>query len=560
MKGAHDSHGPPQPRKTGVGISLTLTIPAQKEFALAGRGFRPSGSTGAIGGCRPLFQSSERGFGQAGGAASLSFGQAVAMPPMRTGIKGRVQDFLDAHSHLDLTPDLGAEIASLTWFRGVVTCLVLCAAPIALFPEYRPLPVAVPQPLSGDALDEFRAQAIAPQAYGSDSGRRMAATDAVQNLTDTPERPSLDLTASLGAGDSLRRVLERSGVGAGEAERVTRMIADVTALDAIKPGTGIKLTLGRRANRSAPRPLDFMAFRARIDLGIVVKREGGGLVLQRMPIAVDRTPLRIQGQVGDSLYRSARAAGVPAKAVEAYLRAIASKVSLGADVNADAKFDLVVEHTRAATGETEFGKLLYAGLYRGNRKLQLIEWTVGGRTEWFEASGLGQQRGGMVRPVQYARVSSGFGMRIHPLLRYSRFHRGMDYAAPHGTPILAVTDGLVAFAGRSGGYGNFVRLSHNSGMGSGYGHMSRIAVSPGQRVSAGQVIGYVGSTGLSTGPHLHFEVYRQGRPVNPASANFVSTSTISSADLGRFRARLSAILASSSKADSGSGSASAAGR
>jgi murein DD-endopeptidase MepM/ murein hydrolase activator NlpD len=507
-----------------------------------------------------LFQSSERGFGHAGGAASLSFGQAIALPPMRSGLVGRVQSFLDSHAHIDLTPDLGADIASLTWFRGLLTCLVLCAAPIALFPEYRPLPVSVPEPLAGDALDEFRAHAIAPQAYGSDTGRRMAATDAVQNLTDTPERPSIDLTASLGSGDSLRRVLERSGVGAAEAERVTSMVGAITDIDAIKPGTGIKLTLGRRSNRSAPRPLDFLAFRARIDLAVAVKRQGGALVLERMPIPVDRTPLRIQGRVGESLYRSARAAGVPAKAVEAYLKAIAPRVSLGADVNADAKFDLVIEHARASTGETEFGKLLYAGLYRGNRKLQLIEWTVGGRTDWFEASGLAQPRGGMVRPVQHARVSSGFGMRFHPLLRYSRFHRGIDFAASYGTPILAVTDGVVAFAGRSGGYGNFVRLSHSGAMGSGYGHMSRITVSPGQRVTAGQVIGYVGSTGLSTGPHLHFEVYRNGQAVNPATANFISTPVISGAELGRFRARLAQILATSARGTDAGAPATASGR
>jgi murein DD-endopeptidase MepM/ murein hydrolase activator NlpD len=99
-------------------------------------------------------------------------------------------------------------------------------------------------------------------------------------------------------------------------------------------------------------------------------------------------------------------------------------------------------------------------------------------------------------------------------------HSGVDFGAAWGSPIFAVSEGIVAFAGRHGGHGNYVKLDHGGGLGTGYGHMSRIAVSSGQHVQAGQVIGYVGSTGLSTGPHLHYEVYQSGRTVNPLSVSF----------------------------------------
>lgn len=488
-----------------------------------------------------MFQRSELGFGQAG--LTLTLNAAHALPAQREGLRGRFDEVAEYVAGLDLVPDLGANVGSLAWIRGLLTCTALCMAAIALFPEARPLPMSVPSRAAGDAWEETRAQTIAPMAWGSDTGKRMAATDAVVALANAPERPTLELTASLGQGDGFARVLERAGVGEGEAHRVASLVAGVTDLGAIKPGTQIKLTLGRRASRNVSRPLDFLAFRARLDLGLVLKREGAGLALQRMPIAVDRTPLRIQGQVGDSLYRSARAAGVPAKAVEAYIRAIASRLSLGSAVNADARFDLIVEHARAATGETEVGSLLYAGLYRGSRKTQLLQWNIGGHTEWYEASGVGQSRGGgFAQPVAYARVSSGFGMRFHPLLGYTRLHRGVDYAAPYGAPIRAVSDGYVALAGRAGGYGNQVRISHSSGLGTSYSHMSRIAVSPGTRVLQGQVIGYVGSTGLSTGPHLHFEVVRAGQVVNPRSVSFASTSLLSGNELAKFRARLSGLL------------------
>ena len=488
-----------------------------------------------------MFQRSELGFGQAG--LTLTLNSAHALPELRNGWRGQFDQILDYVSALDFVPDLGANVGSMSWFRGLLTCMALCILPISLFPSSRPLLMNVPSPSDGASWEETRAQTITPSAWGSDTGKRMAATDAVVALANVPERPNLDLTASLGQGDGFARVLERAGVGEGEARRAADLVGRTVDLGALTPGTQIKLTLGRRTNPNVARPLDFLAFRARLDLGLVLKREGTGLVLQRMPIAVDRTPLRIQGQVGDSLYRSARAAGVPAKAVESYIRAIATKLSLGGDVSPDARFDLVVEHAHAATGETEVGNLLYAGLYRGSRKTQLLQWNIGGRTEWYEASGVGQsQGGGFAQPVAYARISSGFGMRFHPLLGYTRLHRGVDYAAPYGAPIRAVSDGFVAHAGWAGGYGNQVRISHSSVLGTSYSHMSRIVVGAGSRVLQGQVIGYVGSTGLSTGPHLHFEVYKSGQVVNPLTVSFSSTSLLSGNELAKFRAKLATLL------------------
>jgi murein DD-endopeptidase MepM/ murein hydrolase activator NlpD len=129
-------------------------------------------------------------------------------------------------------------------------------------------------------------------------------------------------------------------------------------------------------------------------------------------------------------------------------------------------------------------------------------------------------------------------MRRHPLLGYMRMHNGLDFRAGYGEPIYAATDGIIAFAGRKGGYGNFIQINHAAGLSTGYGHMSRFATSGGQRVRQGQVIGYIGSTGLSTGPHLHYEMYRNGRPINPLSVSFTSRAQLSGAALANFRARL----------------------
>jgi murein DD-endopeptidase MepM/ murein hydrolase activator NlpD len=223
--------------------------------------------------------------------------------------------------------------------------------------------------------------------------------------------------------------------------------------------------------------------------------------------------------------------------VQQYLRALGAEVDLDSAISNGDEFDLVVEYRRAATGEVEAGKLLYAGLLRdGKPRKQLMRWGKDGR--FFEASGVGEQRGGLLSPVASRGISSSYGLRRHPILGYSRMHAGIDFRASYGSPIYAVSDGTVQFAGRHGGHGNFVKLSHGGGLGTGYAHMSRIAVSAGEHVRRGEVIGYVGSTGLSTGPHLHYEMYRNGATVNPSSVQFVMRAQLSGQELASFRARL----------------------
>ena len=454
----------------------------------------------------------------------------------------RWHDTLARLETLDLTPDLGADIGSLRWWRGLATCGLLCTTAIVLAPSFKPLAVSNTAIVFGDSWEETRAQSIAPLAWGADTGRHVAANDLVLPLGDAPERPSLSLTASVGQGDGFARVLERAGVGGSDARAVAQMVAVAIPLSEIAPGTVVDISLGRRARQNMPRPVDGLKFRARIDLSVMIRRIGSELELTRIPIAVNRSPLRVSGLVGNSLYRSARAAGVPAKTVETYIRAIGSKLAFDRDIDSNSRFDIIVEQARAETGEVEHGKLLFAGLARGSKQTQLLPWTIAGRSEWYEASGVGQKRGGMTTPIAGGRITSGYGSRFHPILGYTRFHQGVDYGASYGTPVHAVTDGLVAFTGRHGGYGNHIRLNHSSNLGSSYSHLSRILVSPGSRVSQGQVIGYVGSTGLSTGPHLHFEVYRGGKVVNPRSVAFESSSLLSGSELQAFRNRLTALL------------------
>ncbi len=466
-----------------------------------------------------------------GGAAVL---RAPAFGTRTRPLQGR------RATDIDLVVDLGSNLFSRRWWRGLGTLLLLCGTVAFLAPGFEPLAGGTPAPMGEVEAEQMEALAIAPLNTGSQTGLRMAETAAVEPLSQAPERPTVELFATFNRGDSVADLLQRAGAASNEAAAAARLIARA-APSGISPGTTIAVTLGQRLDGSS-RLIERLSLRAGLALKVTVQRCAGGLELTRIPIAVDTTPLRIRGRVGDGLYWALRAAGVSQGAAADYLKALAGQIDVGSEVSPDDKFDLVIANSRAATGENVPGALLYAGLDRvGASDFQLMRWPVGGRMQWLEASGVGRQTSGMIYPVQ-GRITSGFGLRVHPILRFARMHKGIDFGAHWGSPIVAAADGQVLRAGWAGGYGQQVRLAHGGGIVTTYSHMSRIVAPAGSIVRQGELIGYVGSTGLSTGPHLHYEVYRDGVPVNPLGVRFASRAQLEGAELEAFRNRLRALL------------------
>jgi murein DD-endopeptidase MepM/ murein hydrolase activator NlpD len=480
-----------------------------------------------------VLKATSKSFAGAQNASEMSIADAM-VAPLRTA---EMPSWRERLASIDWAPDLGEDIGSQRWFRGLATLTLFCVAALSFLPNFGPVYGAQPSMPTPLQLDIARTQTIMPIAFGSDTGGRMAANENVVALSGSPERPSIELTATLGQGDSFARVLQRAGVGGADMQTAVSLVSGTTTLSDIAPGTPIAVVLGRRISKNAPRPLESLNFRARFDLHLAVNRSGGGLTLSRKMIAVDDTPLRIRGMVGTSLYRSARAAGAPADVIQDYLKIIAGRTSL-TNIGANDEFDIIVAHRRAETGEVQTGGLLYAGIESGGKpKIQMLKWQDGDSTQWFEASGVGQTSGQMASPVN-GRMTSGFGYRRHPILGYRKMHVGIDFGAPHGAPIYAATDGVVVMAGRAGGCGNAVKINHGGNLATRYCHMSRVATSNGQRVRQGQIIGYVGSTGLSTGPHLHYELYKNGSIVNPLSVKFTQRAQLSGGDLARFKSQL----------------------
>jgi hypothetical protein len=443
---------------------------------------------------------------------------------------------------LPLTVDLTDNLFSTDWWRGLGTLMLLCGTALSLAPGLEPLPggriASVGDAHQADALG------ITPLASGSETGLKLVETASVEPLTSAPERTRSDLFMTLGARDSVGALLARAGATFADARTAERLVRGSGSRPAA--GTAVAVTLGQRTAGGA-RPVERITLRGGLGETLIIARGDSGLALIKQAVAIDTTPLRIRGRVGDGLYWSLRAAGVSSVAAAEYLRVIAGRIDVGEVSSAD-RFDLVIANRRAATGESEAGPLLYAGLDRAAEgDLQVVRWTIGGRAGWYDANGSAEESSsGMMWPVA-APITSGFGMRVHPILRFARMHRGIDFGATRGTPVYAAADGQVSRAGWAGGYGRQVRLSHGDGISTSYSHLSGIVADGGATVRKGQLIGYVGSSGLSTGPHLHYEVLSGGVAVNPMSVRFSGRAGVDSKALDALKARVKALLGSTAR-------------
>ena len=436
---------------------------------------------------------------------------------------------------VSLIVDLAEDIGSKRWWRGAATLGALALALGLLAPGFEPLPSRKGASLPRVITKEWHAGGIGTLASGSKSGVRMAPGALVELAGNSPERAMVETRLVLGK-EGIGPALMRAGASYANAVQVSESVrsAGVT----IAPGTPVDVTLGRRM--AGRRSIERVAFRAAIDVRVVIDRSAGVLSLQRIALKVEERPLRLRGVAGDGLYWALRNAGASAATAAEYLKALAQEMDVG-EIGAQDKFDLVISNRRSSDGQGKAGMLLYAAIDRDAASdLQLVRWTAGGKPVWINAATIGDKReedDAMAWPVN-APITSRFGLRVHPILRFARMHRGMDFGARWGTPIHAASDGQVTRAGWAGGYGRQVRLAHGDGLATSYSHMSSMAVEPGAYVRRGQLIGYVGSSGLSTGPHLHYEVYRGGAAVDPLSVRFVTSRPIDPATVAAIKARV----------------------
>ena len=271
----------------------------------------------------------------------------------------------------------------------------------------------------------------------------------------------------------------------------------------------------------------------------VRRRDDGTFHAGTTAHALDTAPVLAGGDIRSSLYEDGRRAGMPPAILVEVIRALSWDVDFQRDIQPNDSFAVLYERVTDEDGAVVgAGRVMAVRLVLSGKPLPIYAYeTEGGARDYFDAQGRSVRKSLLRTPVDGARLSSGFGTRRHPILGFARMHRGVDFAAPTGTPVYAAGSGVVEMAGDNGAYGNYIRIRHRDGHATAYAHLSRIAsgVRAGARIQQGAVIGNVGSTGLSTGAHLHYEVLVGGKQVSPVSVKLLGGETLTGKELVRFR-------------------------
>lgn len=354
-------------------------------------------------------------------------------------------------------------------------------------------------------------------------------------------------------GESLALLLARAGAQWKEINPAMASIGPLFDPRRMRPGTPVQVYF--EPTSEGDLQLAGLAFHSEPGASVTVSRRRDGQFAARqllMPLTEDVA--RLVASVDDSIYQSAIKAGATEREVATLANVFAFDVDFQREVRPGDQFELVFERFIDEDGATvKTGETLFASMKtrKGQKAYYRFQAPGDARPDWYDAAGTNSRRLLMKTPVNGARLSSGFGMRRHPILGYSKLHKGVDFAAAPGTPVMAAGDGVVRRANRFGGYGNYVRIGHSNGYDTAYGHLLRFAkgVRAGTRVRQGQVIAYVGSTGASTGPHLHYEVLQRGHNVNPVALKVATGRTLDGRALAAFKeekARIEALRAGGS--------------
>ena len=341
-------------------------------------------------------------------------------------------------------------------------------------------------------------------------------------------------------GETFQQAVMRLGVAPAEAQQAVHALGAAFDTVNVKAGLAFQAAVARPQDRRGPVRLIGLSMRTGPATAITLSRTfDGALRLREMEEKIREETTVAQGRMSDSLYVSAVAAGATPELTAQVVKLFSHKLDFSRDIHPGDRFRMVFDRKVTDSGRTvEGGDLLYAEIGAKGQVTRFYRFQTPGASEaqYFDEFGK-NIRGFLLRtPLDGARVTSGFGMRMHPILGYTKMHTGIDFGAPIGTPVFAAGDGVVKQAQWAGGYGRWLQIQHNGQWSTGYGHLSGWAVRAGEHVRQGQVVAYVGSTGRSTGPHLHYEVIFNGQKINPTGAKVPQGTILAGRELVAFKA------------------------
>lgn len=348
-----------------------------------------------------------------------------------------------------------------------------------------------------------------------------------------PERHTLAVVR----GDTLMTLLADADVSRDDAHGAIEALRE--RFDPRSLQVGQEVTVLFEPRRGGSKRFVGLEIAPDVVRSVSVARGDDGFETSENQKAVQRLPAAGEGEIQSSLFEAGSKAGVPISVMMAVIKAYSHEVDFQRDLQPGDRFAVLYERIVTEDGrDAGEGELLHATLVLSGRELPIYRFKDhDGRVDYYNRQGESIRRALLRTPVDGVRITSGFGMRKHPILGYSKMHKGVDFGAPTGTPIYAAGNGTVEEVGPKGAYGQYVRIRHNNEIATAYAHLSRFAngLRRGAKVEQGEVIAYVGSTGRSTGPHLHYEVLKRGQQIDPRSIDLPTGRKLDGRDLRDFQ-------------------------
>jgi murein DD-endopeptidase MepM/ murein hydrolase activator NlpD len=383
----------------------------------------------------------------------------------------------------------------------------------------------------------------------ADLGERIAVSLPVP-LQPPLHKPAADAAAQfervveVRRGDTFLSMLRQAGLSPAEAREAVDALRPLFSPQDLRSGQEVRLLFEPSVGEPAPR-LSRVRFDATVEEEIRLTRDrAGDFAATSIDKPLKTTLARAKAPIRTNLFQTSKKTGVPYPVLQQVIQVLSFDVDLQRELQPGDSFEVIYERVEDESGDlAKPGELLFVSLGLTDRTLTFYRFaTSDGAVDFYDRRGESIRKALLRTPIDGARITSGFGMREHPILGFSKMHKGVDFGAPKGTAIFAAGDGVVTEAGRQGAYGNYIRIRHNGRYETAYAHASRFAkgLSVGDRVRQGDIIAFVGSTGRSTGPHLHYEVLADGVQVNPQSIKLVG-SKLSGKDLRRFFATVAEI-------------------
>ena len=312
--------------------------------------------------------------------------------------------------------------------------------------------------------------------------------------------------------DSIEKILNSFSINYEEIKFITNEL-NKKKLSNIYIGREISLVV--KEDKSGKKNLINIFYPVSNTLNVEIRKTDKNFSIRKNIIKLTKEEVVVRNSIKNNLYSAAVGVGIEPNIIIEFARIYGFEVDFQRDIRKEDWFEIYYEKFLDDNGVVkDTGKIIYASMYVNNKEINLYNFKHQGETGYYDLNGRSIVKALMKTPINGARLSSGFGNRKHPILGFTKHHNGTDFAAPTGTPIMASGSGTVITAGWCGNGGNCVRIRHNSSYTTGYGHLSKFATKVGRKVRQGQIIGYVGNTGMSTGPHLHYTVKYNGKFIN----------------------------------------------